>query len=59
MTFRVLTVDDDPAILIVEEKALSLAGFEVWSAPSGEAGVEETRRPQQLVQFVGAPRFGL
>ena len=44
MTFRVLTVDDDPAILMVEERALSLAGFEVWSAPSGEAGLELLRR---------------
>jgi DNA-binding response OmpR family regulator len=44
MTFRVLTVDDDPAILMVEERALSKAGFEVWSAASGEAGLEILRR---------------
>jgi DNA-binding response OmpR family regulator len=43
MSFRVLTVDDDPAILLVEERALSQAGFEVWAASSGEAGLEILR----------------
>jgi DNA-binding response OmpR family regulator len=44
MSFRVLTVDDDPAILLVEERALSQAGFEVWAASSGEAGLEILRQ---------------
>jgi DNA-binding response OmpR family regulator len=44
MSFRVLTVDDDPAILLVEERALSNAGFEVWSASSGEEGLRVLRR---------------
>jgi len=44
MDFRVLTVDDDPATLLVMEKALSSAGFEVWAAVSGEAGMELLRR---------------
>lgn len=43
MSFRVLTVDDDPAILLVEERALSNAGFEVWSATSGEQGLQVLR----------------
>jgi DNA-binding response OmpR family regulator len=44
MSFRVLTVDDDPAILLVEQRALSNAGFEVWSASSGEEGLQVLRR---------------
>jgi DNA-binding response OmpR family regulator len=44
MSFKVLTVDDDPAILLVEERALSQAGFEVWAASSGEAGLEILRQ---------------
>jgi len=44
MSFRVLTVDDDPATLLVVERELSRAGFEVWTAESGEAGLELLRR---------------
>jgi DNA-binding response OmpR family regulator len=61
MTFRVLTVDDDPAILLVEEKALSQAGFEVWAARSGEAGLEVLRRkglPHLVVVDLLMPGMG-
>jgi DNA-binding response OmpR family regulator len=44
MSFRILTVDDDPATLLVVERALERAGFDVWTAPSGEAGMEILRR---------------
>src|SRR5579872_3215055 len=44
MSCRILTVDDDPATLLVVERALSKAGFEVWTAASGEAAMAILRR---------------
>lgn len=44
MNFRVLTVDDDPATLLVVERALAKAGFDVWTAASGEAAMAILRR---------------
>jgi len=44
MNFSVLAVDDDPATLLVVERTLSQAGFEVWTARSGEQGLETLRR---------------
>jgi DNA-binding response OmpR family regulator len=44
MSFRILAVDDDPATLLVVERALERAGFDVWTASSGEAGMEILRR---------------
>jgi DNA-binding response OmpR family regulator len=43
MSFNVLAVDDDPATLLVVERALSQAGFQVWTARSGEQGLETLR----------------
>jgi DNA-binding response OmpR family regulator len=39
-----LTVDDDPATLLVVERALAKAGFDVWTAASGEAAMAILRR---------------
>src|SRR3954463_10962879 len=61
MHFRVLTVDDDPATLLVVEKALARAGFEVWSASSGEAGMEILHRqglPHLVVVDLLMPGMG-
>ncbi len=44
MSFRVLTVDDDPANLMKVERALAKAGFEVWAAASGEEAMASLRR---------------
>jgi DNA-binding response OmpR family regulator len=44
MNFSVLAVDDDPATLLVVEKTLTQAGFEVWTARSGEQGLETLQR---------------
>jgi DNA-binding response OmpR family regulator len=61
MNFRLLAVDDDPATLLVMEKALSKDGFEVWSACSGEAGLEILRRrglPHLVVVDLLMPGMG-
>jgi DNA-binding response OmpR family regulator len=44
MSCRILTVDDDPATLLVVERALAKAGFDVWTAASGEAAMATLRR---------------
>lgn len=44
MSFRVLLIDDDPATLLVAERALNQAGFDVLAGQSGEAGLEILRR---------------
>lgn len=61
MSYRVLTVDDDPATLLVVEKALARAGFEVWAASSGEAGMEILHRqglPHLVVVDLLMPGMG-
>lgn len=61
MSFRVLTVDDDPATLLMVERALSNAGFDVWAAPSGEEAMKVLRRkglPHLVVVDLLMPGMG-
>lgn len=44
MSFRVLLIDDDPATLLVVERALKQVGFDVLAGQSGEEGLEILRR---------------
>ncbi|MBB6096692.1 DNA-binding response OmpR family regulator [Deinobacterium chartae] len=48
---RLLVVDDEPQILELLELALSLEGYEVVTAPSGEVALEAavTRQPDLIV----------
>ena len=41
---RILMVDDDPAVLKVYSIFLTLEGYEVWEATSGEQGLEMVRQ---------------
>jgi DNA-binding response OmpR family regulator len=61
MSFSVLAVDDDPATLLVVERSLAQAGFEVWTARSGEQALEILRRrgvPHLLVADLLMPGMG-
>lgn len=50
--YRILQVDDDPVIRAMTKSGLELAGFEVWSAASGEEAL-------QLVAQRGYPHLAL
>ena len=50
--YRILHVDDDPVLRIVTERGLQRAGFEVWSAESGQEALD-------LIAERGLPHLAL
>lgn len=59
MGYRILAVDDDPAILRSLRRGLSLEGFGVSTAPSGRAALELAERepPDAIVLDVSMPEM--
>lgn len=63
--YRILAVDDDPEVRILTRRALEKAGYEVWSAASGEEALEivnDRGLPHLAVidiQLPGVDGFGL
>ena len=53
MTTRVLVVDDDPDILRLLEIKLGRAGYEVTTAPDGEAALDAARKESPEVVVTG------
>ena len=51
-TYRILHVDDDPVIRLITERALKQAGFEVWTAESGQQALD-------LIAEHGLPHLAL
>jgi DNA-binding response OmpR family regulator len=45
-------VDDDPLVLTLLKTVLQRAGFEVWSAPGGLAGVDLFKRHRERIDVV-------
>ena len=56
---RVLVIDDSPTIVRVVQLVLTKAGFEVSSAPDGEAGLAAARaqRPDVILLDLNLPRI--
>ena len=46
MATRVLLVDDDPKIISLLKRGLAYEGFEVYTAPDGEAGLIAAKKYQ-------------
>lgn len=59
MSIRIIMVDDDPLILRLGEKLLTGAGYEVLTAPDGEAGIDLIRResPDIILTDVLMPKM--
>jgi two-component system, OmpR family, KDP operon response regulator KdpE len=57
VTYRVLVIDDDPALRRALELALDHAGYEVRAAPTGKAGVVEAAvaNPAIVILDLGLP----
>ncbi len=58
MTSKVLIVDDEPNILISLEFLMKREGFQVFTAPDGEAALEQvaSHRPDMILLDVMMPK---
>lgn len=56
---KVLIIDDEKSILKMYEQQLVMAGFDVWTAPDGQAGINQAKseKPDVILLDIIMPKF--